>query len=40
MGLAGAWETEGQYVDGVFREAPLGQMVQLLTECQGHLVAL
>ncbi len=40
VGLAGAGETEGQHVDAVFHETALGQMVQLLTQCQGHPVVL
>jgi len=40
VGLAGAGEPEGQHVDAVFHEAALGQMIQLLPQCQGHPVML
>ena len=38
VGLAGTGQTEGQHVDAVFHEAPLGQLVHLLSERQGHPV--
>ena len=40
VGLAGAGQSEGQDVDAALHEAPLGQMVQLLPESQGHAVVL
>ena len=40
MGLASAGQSEGQDVDTVLQETALGQMVQLLTQRQGHPVML
>ena len=40
VGLAGAGQPEGQHVDAVFHEASAGQLVQLLSERQGHPVML
>ena len=35
VGPAGAGPSEGQHVDAVFPQAPLGQMVQLLAQGRG-----
>ena len=40
VGLAGAGQSEGQYVDTVFHKAALGQVVQLLPQRQGDSVVL
>ena len=40
MSLAGAGQSESQDVDAPFHEAPLGQLVQLLSECQGYPMVL
>ena len=38
VGLAGAWQPEGQDVDAALDEAALGQVVQLLPQRQGDTV--
>ena len=40
VGLAGAGQTEGQHVDAVFHEAALGQLIQMLSQSQGHPIML
>ena len=40
MGLAGAGQSEGQDVHAPVNEAPLGQLVHLLPQGQGHPVVL
>ena len=40
VGLAGAGKSEGQHVDAAIYEAALGQVIQLLSERQGHPVVL
>ena len=40
MGLAGAWQSEGQHVDAAVDEAAVRQFAQLLPQSQGHSVVL
>ena len=40
VGLAGAGQSEGQDVDASLHKVAVGQLAQLLLQCQGHTVVL
>ena len=40
VGLAGAWQSEGQEVDSTLHEAPIDQFAELLSERHRHPVVL